>query len=365
MESTIESTIKATERDASVGRVISVTAAGYFTVFVGRGFAVFWGVMFGLDVVGRLFSPGFDATLWWVDIRAWPWLLAYGLLATLSALLLSHGLRPVRSRGSSVGLAVLACVATVAMMLDGVQFLGMLCGGQLRSDFPVPMSFISAASLLVVVASVVVDQRDGISGLPSSGVRGRAILVGAAGFLAIGFPLAQMFCFGLTDYTRKADVAVVFGARAYANGQLSNALQHRVHTACGLYHRRIVAKLMFSGGPGDGAVHETEAMRLEAIKLGVLPGDILVDSLGVSTRATVRNTVPMLRAAGLTRVLAVSHFYHLPRVKMCYQASGMDVWTVPAVQARLLRQMPWLLVREIGGLWAYYVRAVMMIPSGL
>lgn len=179
--------------------------------------------------------------------------------------------------------------------------------------------------------------------------------------LALVFPVAQMVCFGLTDYTRPADVAVVFGARAYASGALSNALEHRVHTACDLYRRGLVRKLVMSGGPGDGPVHETAAMQREAVRLGVPAADILLDPAGVNTRETVRHTIPMFRALGATRVLAVSHFYHLPRVKMTYQAAGVEVATVPAVQQRPLRQMPWLMLREIGGLWIYYLRASLLV----
>ena len=42
------------------------------------------------------------------------------------------------------------------------------------------------------------------------------------------------------------------------------------------------------------------------------PRDILRDARGINTEATVRNTL----ALRPRRVLAVSHFYHLPRIKM-------------------------------------------------
>ena len=40
-----------------------------------------------------------------------------------------------------------------------------------------------------------------------------------------------MLCFGMTDYRRGADAAVVFGCLAYANGQPSLPLADRVRTA--------------------------------------------------------------------------------------------------------------------------------------
>jgi len=52
----------------------------------------------------------------------------------------------------------------------------------------------------------------------------------------------------------------------------------------------------------------------------------------------------------------VSHFYHLPRIKLAYQRDGWDVFTVPAKETYLLRQMPYNMAREIAALWLYYLR---------
>jgi hypothetical protein len=55
-------------------------------------------------------------------------------------------------------------------------------------------------------------------------------------------------------------------------------------------------------------------------------------------------------------VLAVSHFYHLPRIKLAYQRAGLDVCTVPARQGRWLSQIPYNMAREVAAFWVYYVR---------
>jgi uncharacterized SAM-binding protein YcdF (DUF218 family) len=149
---------------------------------------------------------------------------------------------------------------------------------------------------------------------------------------------------------------VVFGARVYADGEPSVALSDRVLTACRLYRVALVKKLIFSGGPGDGAVHETQAMRRLALDAGVRDEDILLDDRGLNTRATVANTTPMFRRNGIRRVLAVSHFYHLPRIKLSYQRAGWDVYTVPAEETYVLTRMPVLIAREVAALWVYYLR---------
>jgi len=59
----------------------------------------------------------------------------------------------------------------------------------------------------------------------------RRVLAGGLMLLA-AFPLALMLFFGNTDYRRPADAVVVFGARVYASGKLSDALEDRIRTGC-------------------------------------------------------------------------------------------------------------------------------------
>jgi uncharacterized SAM-binding protein YcdF (DUF218 family) len=129
-----------------------------------------------------------------------------------------------------------------------------------------------------------------------------------------------------------------------------------VRTACQLYREGLARKLILSGGPGDGAVHETESMRRMALQLGVKEDDIWLDEAGLNTQATVRNTEVIFSRWQASRILVVSHFYHLPRVKLAYQRDGWDVYTVPAKESYLLRQMPYNMAREVAALWVYYLR---------
>ena len=181
-------------------------------------------------------------------------------------------------------------------------------------------------------------------------------MAGTVGACGVIFPLAQMFFFGKTDYRRPADAVVVFGARAYADGRPSDALADRVRTGCRLYLDGWAGRVVFSGGPGDGAVHETEAMRRMALDMGVPADAILLDPAGVSTAATVRNTGPLFERHHIRTVLAVSHAYHLPRIKMSYRRAGWDVRTVPARETYTLRSLPLLMGREVVAFWAYYFR---------
>jgi vancomycin permeability regulator SanA len=158
-----------------------------------------------------------------------------------------------------------------------------------------------------------------------------------------------MLAFGTTDYRRPADAIVVLGARAYADGRPSWALEDRVRTACEMWHEGRAPVVVMSGGPGDGAVHETEAMRRLALDLGVPDAAIRLDRDGVSTRATAAN------AAGLPTALVVTHAYHLPRTKTAFERRGVRAFTVPAEQRRVIRRMPWMVAREVAAWWWYAV----------
>ncbi|MEM7263616.1 MAG: YdcF family protein, partial [Planctomycetota bacterium] len=234
--------------------------------------------------------------------------------------------------------------------LNLATYYQLLDSSTVRSSFPVPFSLIVALLLIPVVLSLDANPSE------KWRQRDRAISLLLLGALGIFFPLAQMICFGKTDYRRPSDAVVVFGAGVWADGEPSLALRDRVGTAVSLYHEGLATQLIFSGGPGRGEVHETEAMTTLAVESGVPRSAIFVDPVGLDSWETVRNVTPTLDALGATRVLAVSHFYHLPRVKMAFHRAGREVFTVPASETRRLRKLPYYMLREVIAFWVYYLR---------
>lgn len=319
---------------------------------IARAGALFLGLFTLLNLMGELLVAGFDANLWWIDVRGLPAPLRVGLLVIASAVLIAHGVRPAAGAWRRRATQVVTGVLLLAAMWNSVVFYRLLIGGAIRAGVPVPFSLAVALLMAGVLWSTT---RPPETPTPLSRKR-KLGLVAAVGVFALVFPLGQMFCFGKTDYARSADAAVVFGARAYADGRCSTALADRVRTGVDLYRRGMVRKLVFSGGPGDADVTEPQAMRRLAMRLGVPDEAILLDEHGLNTRATVANTTPMLKRMGLRRVLAVSHYYHLPRVKMAYRRADAEVYTVPADEQYVLRQTPYLLAREIAAFWVYYLR---------
>ncbi len=320
-----------------------------WSMVLARGSALFLGLFSLLNLVGSLRVPGFDLNLWWIDLRMLPGWLADPFLAASGILLAWFGLRPAGSQPRRGLTCACLCLLLVISAANCLTYYTLVLRHAVRPALPIPLSLLVVTALALVLRQVL--RRPLAIRAP-----GWLPALAAAGLLAIGFAFAQMVLFGKTDYRRQADVAVVLGARVYQDGRLSDALQDRVRTACALYRQGLVGKLIMSGGPGDGRVHETDAMARCAVALGVREADILRDESGLNTDATVKNTRAIFRSLRASRVLVVSHGYHLPRVKLAYQRAGLEVYTVPARESYFLRQMPYNMAREAAAIWVYYFR---------
>lgn len=272
-------------------------------------------------VFGLLSLTGSE-TLWWVDIRPLPqWLVSLPGLV-----LLVHAIWPRRlARAATAAAALLAAVA----LCNTVSYYSV------PSRPPIPLSLPIAALL-------------GLAAFPPPRPRSPAAAVAIAAVLFALLPLGHIVTFGRMSYARAADWIVVPGARCYADGRPSQTLVERVRTACRLYREGYGKGLFLSGGPGDGASHETDAMRTLAMREGVPADVILLDRDGWDTRSTIRHAPP-------GRLLVVSHFYHLPRIKLLARREGRDAYTVPANEERKIRGTRWFVAREMLAFWRYLI----------
>ena len=330
--------------------------AARFVSLLARGAAAFLAIFTLIGLVGELRGRASDLSLWWVDIRDLPDVVRLPLLAGFAAVLLAWAVRsdpgPRVRRATAVACGLFAALA----LRDAARYASVVGDGFVVPAAPFPLSLLIASGL-ALLAIATLRRRD----LTTSNRRGSAAgIVLAAAFWAFVFPLAQMLFFGTTDYRRPADAAVVFGARVYASGRPSPLLADRIATSVDLYRTGLVGTLVMSGGDGADGFNEAGVMRQEAIAAGVDPAAILVDPAGNTTEATVDNSLALLAARGggsnPPRVIAVSQAYHLPRIQLAYANGGVDVLTVPAVDAVPIGEMPILVLREVPAFWAYYLR---------
>ena len=310
-----------------------------------------WGMFAALSLVGHWARPGFEANIWWIDAYGFPGWLREGLLGLTAAVLMAWGIRPVvKGVGRWVSLGCLGVVIVIAVA-NATVFYRLLGRGDIRSAVPIPVSLIVAAGMGLIAWQVLSDEPKKTQAKWKSGL---AMGAGMMGFVVL-FPLLQIVLYGQTDYRRKADAIVVFGAKVYADGTPSSALADRVRMGCELYRQGYAPALILSGGPGAGQTHETVAMQKLAVELGVPEEVIVRDEEGVNTRATVRNLDAIAREAGIRRVLAVSHSWHLPRIKLAAEKGRVRVYTVPCREERPLRATPFYMAREVAAFWKYYV----------
>ncbi len=336
------------------GRLAAAHAGAVRLLFsITRGVALLLGACTLLNVISELRHPGFDANLWWIDLRFVNATLRRAILGAMGLGLVTFGVRPAFAPLRGWGLRVALGALMVIAATNAWTFWRLVAAGEIRSGFPLPLS----GAMLLVLASLFWGIGQRVQSRSSSRLDQGACFV-AVILSAILFPLAQMYCFGKTDYRRSADVIVVFGCLVHADGAPSMALADRVRTGVELHRDGLAKRLLFSGGPGEGTTHETDAMRTLAIQLGVPSSDIQVDREGLNTQQTVDNAVRRDWQGGTPRILAVSHFYHLPRIKLCFRRAGWDVMTVPATESRDLVHLPHYLMREVAALWCYYWGAV-------
>ncbi len=313
-----------------------------------RGGALFFGI-FALANVARSLAYGTaDESIWALDLRfvgstgARCFVLWTGVCLVLFAL---RACGPALHR--IIRLTLWLCLAIAAA--NALRYYVALAQGRFGAAVPVPVSLVLA--LLAGIAYVRITRERAALRPPYAAT----LLVGAPAFL-FGFLFLQMCAFGGTDYRRRADLTIVFGARAYADGRMSTALYDRIRTAADLYLEGRAPLLFLSGGPGDGAFSEAELMRRYARSRGVPASALVIDNAGLSTIETVRNAADYMRSRGLTRALAVSQFYHLPRVKLTLDRAGIRGFTVPAARSRLIVKLPLLMLREAPALVYYYLR---------
>lgn len=320
-----------------------------------RGVACFLGGFTLWNLLVGCMQPGYNGNLWWINLRPLPGALATVFLLGAGCLLVAFGCRATMSRTRRR--ATLGCCVVLLLFsfVNLMQVLRLQAGHAIHLGFPLPFSGMVFALLLLIMAGVILDRIYRMDRI-SRPFLGWGVLAVCLGCMA-AFPLAQLQCFGKTDYRRRADIIVVLGAQAFPDGTPSQPLAERVTTACALYRQGYAPRLFFSGGPSGGGMYEAESMRRLACRLGVPDDAMLLDKEGVNTEATVRHSIAIFRQLGVHRVLVVSHFYHLPRIKLAYGRAGWEVCTVPAAHARLgVGEVAYLSMREMAAFWCYYFR---------
>lgn len=316
-----------------------------------RGTALFLGC-FSLTntLVSQLGSSRLE-DIWWIDLSFMPAPIVTILSLLLAFVLLAFALKPAMSTPRKLISGITALTFAAFALINTLSYYQALDQGQISSRFPVPFSLVMLVIFLSVALAIYTmhNQRSQILEVVT-------LYLIAALWLAL-FPLLQIELFGRTNYEAKSQIAVVFGARVYPNGTPSATVRDRMDTAIDLYTRGLVKKILITGGVDADGIDETKGMKNYALEAGVPATAMVLDNKGSNTDASVINTTAYFRRHGITKVLAVSKYYHLPRIKMAYRAQHFNVRTVPAFEPRPIVGEWFTVAREVPAFWVYWMRS--------
>ena len=304
--------------------------------------------VFGLiNVAGELIRGPFDVLRTFVGVPEFAYPYALPLEAVVAGALVLQRLKPLESDLVRRACAALLALVAIFSFIDVVTFYRVVLAGKVHTSWPIPSSIVVCAFFAALAHDVYLGHT------PEMWPHKRPVrLLLTSVVVAATLPLLLMFTFGPTNYAREADCAVVFGARVWDDGTPSMALSDRVDEGIRLYQKGLVKKLVMSGAiDAHNGFSEPEVMKKRAVEAGVPAADILLDEAGVDTSATVRNTAALMQREAFSKALAVSHYYHEPRVKMLFTRAHVRVYTVPAKMTRRLLKEPLFILREIA---AYY-----------
>ncbi len=113
-------------------------------------------------------------------------------------------------------------------------------------------------------------------------------------------------------------MVVVLGAALGPEGDLGPALAERVLAGVEAWRDGRAPLLMMTGAL------EAEKMKRRAVKLGVPPERVLVESAALTTRGNALGCAPIMRAHGLQRALVVTQSYHRRRAVAAFRKLGID-----------------------------------------
>lgn len=146
-------------------------------------------------------------------------------------------------------------------------------------------------------------------------------------------------------------VAIVFGAAG-------SILEDRVQTGVDLYKAGKVWKLLMTGDNSRNGYDEPDAMKQEALDLGVPARDIVCDYAGFRTYDSLYRARDIF---GVRSAILVTQGFHLPRALFLARKLGMDVVGVDAAKHFYGGQIAYD-IREVGAVEVAWFQANITHP---
>ena len=131
------------------------------------------------------------------------------------------------------------------------------------------------------------------------------------------------------DQARPAGAIVVLGAAQYV-GRPSPVLRARLDHAITLWQRRLAPIMIVTGGRGAGdTTSEAAVSQRYAIRNGVPPGAILLETEGRTTSQSMEGVAALMLQRGRNDVLLVSDPFHMLRLTILARRHGLVPFSSP------------------------------------
>lgn len=318
-------------------RLVNLPAPGWLAVSRGAGFGL--AILLGLNLMEVFVHSTSAVENWLTDLRPISQPMGITVLAMASTSLLMFGMRP----------ALPGPVQFAAFVFVAV-FTG-FCGRELWqisrsvSEPDRTMAMIQPLGILMLFAVSAV----GILAGNSDAARGHSswIAIFVSTILTIVcFAIVTVQSGGLSDVNPSETVptVLVIEGQLNPNGQLSEELTDRVTTGCRLITERSGDQLLLVGGS------ETQAMKKIALESKVPEEKIQVDSRSEDIESAVRIAASLTKGQSDKRIIIVSHWLELARIRISAKRAGLQVTAVAAEQKHALFNQNLRVAREVASL---------------
>jgi len=315
-------------------RFVDLPAPGWLAVSRGAGFGL--AILLGLNLMEVFVHSTSAVENWLTDLRPLSQPMGITVLAMASTSLLMFGMRPALP--GPIQFATFVFVAV---------FSG-FCGRELwqisriASEPYRTTAMIQPLGVLMLFAVSAV----GILAGNSDSVRGRSswIAIFVSTILTIlCFAVVTVQSGGLSDSKPPESVptVLVIGGQQAANGNLSEELTDRVATGCRLITEKSGDRLLLSGSS------ETQAMKALALESKVPEEKIDVNSESGDIQSAIHVVASATDAESDKRVIIVSHWFELARIRNAAKRDGLQVTAVAAEQKHALFNQNLRVAREV------------------
>lgn len=148
----------------------------------------------------------------------------------------------------------------------------------------------------------------------------------------------------------EAPVAVVLGAAVW-DGKPSPAFKERLDVAVSLYEQQLTQRFVCTGGTPGGEPPEAAVCASYLTAHGVPSRAIIQETASRSTWENLTNARALLQAEGTTKILVVTHGFHLKRALIQATDLGFEPYGAP-VQIKPIN-LPYYVAREVMAIGFY------------